>query len=131
MRFLMFMIPNVSDEDWGPTPEMVAAMTRYNQELSKAGVLLSLEGLHPARDAARVRFGGGGPTVTDGPFAEAKEVVGGFWMIQARSREEAVEWARRCPAGDGDVIEIRQVQELDEFPPEIQAAVAAATDGAA
>lgn len=131
MRFLMFMIPNVSDDEWGPTPEMVAAMTRYNQELSKAGVLLSLEGLHSSSEAARVRFGGAGPTVTDGPFAEAKEVVGGFWMIQARSREEAVEWARRCPAGDGDVIEIRQVQELDEFPPEIQAAVAAATEGAA
>jgi hypothetical protein len=131
MRFLMFMIPNVSDDEWGPTPEMVAAMTRYNQELSKAGVLLSLEGLHAANEAARVRFGAGGPSITDGPFTEAKEVVGGFWMIQARSREEAVEWARRCPAGDGDVIEIRQVQELDEFPPEIQAAVAAATEGAA
>jgi hypothetical protein len=132
MRFMMLMIPNIRDDDWGPTAEMVAAMTRYNQELSKAGVLVSLEGLHSGAEAARVRFGGGeGPTVTDGPFAEAKELVGGYWMIQARSREEAIEWARRCPAGDGDVIEVRQVQEFDEFPPEIQAAAAAATDGAA
>lgn len=130
MRFLMFMIPNLSDEDWGPTPEMMAAMTRYNSELSKAGVLLSLEGLHPAGSAARVSFSAGTPTVTDGPFAEAKEVVGGYWMIQTRSRDEAIEWARRCPAGDGDVIEVRQVQEMEDFSPDVQAAAAAAGDAA-
>src|SRR5579871_3677785 len=98
MRFVMFMIPNIRDDEWTPTVEMVEAMTRYNQELSKAGVLVTLDGLHSGDEAVRVRFGGAAPTVTDGPFAEAKEVVGGYWVIQARSREEAVEWARRCPA---------------------------------
>lgn len=131
MRFMMFIIPNIRDDDWGPTAEMVAAMTRYNEELSKAGVLVSLDGLRSGAEAARVRFGAGAaPTVTDGPFAEAKEVVGGYWMIQARSREEAIEWARRCPAGDGDVIEVRQIQEFDEFSPEIQAAATLTTDTA-
>jgi hypothetical protein len=130
MRFMMLMIPNVRDDEWGPTAEMVSAMSRYNQELSQAGVLVSLEGLHSGAEAARVRFGGEAPTVTDGPFAEAKEIVGGYWMIQARSREEAIEWARRCPAADGDVIEVRQVQEFDEFPPEIQAAASTPADGA-
>jgi hypothetical protein len=123
MRFVMFMIPNVSDDSWGPTPdmaEMVAAMTRYNQELERAGVLLTLDGLHSPAEAARVSFSGGAATVTDGPFAEAKEVVGGYWMIQVGSRAEAVEWARRCPAADGDVIEIREIQELEDFSPEIQ-----------
>jgi len=126
MRFLMLMIPNVSDAEWGPTPEMIAAMTRYNRELSEAGVLLSLEGLHPATDGARVSFAGGTPSVTDGPFAETNEVIGGYWMIQLGSREEAIDWARRCPAAEGDVIEIRQVQEMAEFPPEVQAAAAEA-----
>ena len=128
MRFIMFMIPNVSESEWGPTPEMVAAMTRYNRELTDAGVLLSLDGLHPATEAARVKFGGGSAAVTDGPFAEAKEVVGGYWMIEVGSRAEAVEWARRCPAGDGDVIEVRQVQEMSEFPPDVQRAAAAALE---
>jgi hypothetical protein len=126
MRFMMLMIPNISDEEWGPTPEMVSAMTRYNQELERAGVLLTLDGLHSGAEAARVSFSGGTPTVTDGPFAEAKEVIGGYWMIQVKSREEAIEWARRCPASDGDVIELRQVQEFDEFPQEIQDALAGA-----
>jgi len=127
MRFAMFMIPNVSDESWGPTPEMaelVAAMSRYNQELERAGVLLALDGLHPPAEAARVSFSGGATSVTDGPFAEAKEVVGGYWIIQVGSRAEAVEWARRCPAADGDVIEVRQIQEMEDFSPEIQRAVA-------
>jgi hypothetical protein len=126
MRFMMLMIPNISDPEWGPpSPEMMSAMMKYNQELGDAGVLLSLDGLHAPAEAARVAFAGGRPTVTDGPFTEAKEVIGGYWMIQAKSREEAVEWARRCPAADGDVIEVRQVQEMSEFPPEIQAAAAA------
>jgi hypothetical protein len=129
MRFMMFMIPNVSSDDWTPTPETVAAMTRYNRELTEAGVLLSLDGLHSVDDAARVSFGAAGPTVTDGPFAEAKEVVGGYWMIQAKSRAEAVEWARRCPAGNGDVIEVRQVQEMADFPEDVQAAAASAAEG--
>jgi hypothetical protein len=97
-------------------------MTKYNEELNKAGVLLSLDGLRPPGDGARVRFSGGVPAVTDGPFAEAKEVVGGYWLIQASSKEEAVEWASRCPGGDGDFIEVRRVYEMEDFPEDVQAA---------
>jgi hypothetical protein len=125
MRFMMLMIPNVADEDWMPGPEAVAAMTKYNAELTNAGVLLALDGLHPASTGARVAFAGGRGTVTDGPFTEAKEVVGGYWLIDVGSRDEAVEWARRCPGADGDVIEVRQVFELSDFPPEVQAAAQA------
>ena len=122
MRFMMLMIPNVADENWTPSPEAVAAMSKYNAELTNAGVLLALDGLHPGSKGARVSFGGGVPSVTDGPFTEAKEVIGGYWLIDVGSRDEAVEWARRCPAADGDVIEVRQVFELSDFPPEVQAA---------
>jgi hypothetical protein len=123
MRFMMIMIPNIPDEaDWTPDPEAVAAMSRYNEELTKAGVLLGLDGLHPGSKGARVGFSGGKATVTDGPFTEAKEMVGGYWLIQARSKEEAVQWATRCPAADGDVIEVRQVYEMSEYPAEVQEA---------
>ncbi len=123
MRFMMIMIPNIPDEaDWAPAPEAVAAMSRYNEELTKAGVLLGLDGLHPGSKGARVGFSGGRATVTDGPFTEAKEVVGGYWLIQAKSKEEAVQWASRCPAADGDVIEVRQVYEMSEYPAEVQEA---------
>jgi hypothetical protein len=123
MRFMMIMIPNIPDEaDWTPNAEAVAAMRRYNDELTKAGVLLGLDGLHPAAKGARVGFSGGTATVTDGPFTEAKELIGGYWLIQAKSKEEAVEWASRCPAADGDVIEVRQVFEMSDFPPEVQEA---------
>ena len=115
MRFMMFMYPGIKEEDWDPSPEDVAAMGRYNDELRKAGLLLSLDGLHPPGEGARVGFAGGAPSVTDGPFAEAKEVVGGYWLIQARSKEEAVEWARHCPAEDGDTLEIRQLYEPSDF----------------
>ena len=115
MRFMMFMYPEISEEEWTPSAEDVAAMSRYNEELRKAGMLLSLDGLHPPGEGARVSFSGGEVTVTDGPFAEAKEVVGGYWLIQARSKEEAVEWAARCPANEGDVIEGRQVYEVSDF----------------
>jgi hypothetical protein len=119
----MIMIPSPGDEaDWGPRPEDVAAMTKYNKELTKAGVLLSLDGLQETAKGARVSFAGGKPTVTDGPFAEAKEVIGGYWLIQARSKDEAVQWASRCPGTDGDVIEVRQVYEMADFPPEVQEA---------
>ena len=97
-------------------------MMKYNEELKKAGVLLALDGLHPPSAGARVSFKSGKPLVTDGPFAETKEVLGGYWMIDVRSREEAIEWARRCPAADGDVIEIRQVHEMSEFPEDVQKA---------
>jgi hypothetical protein len=125
MRFMMLMIPGgyaTAAPDTMPSAEAVAAMMKYNEELKKAGVLLALEGLHPPSSGARVSFKGGKPAVTDGPFAEVKEVLGGYWMIDVRSREEAIEWARRCPAATDDVIEIRRVQELSEFPEDVQKA---------
>jgi hypothetical protein len=124
MRFMMIMLPGIDDAQYedGPPAEAVAAMTRYNDQLAKAGALLALDGLAPPSKGARVSFEGGKPRVTDGPFAEAKELIGGYWLIQAKSKEEAVEWASRCPAQEGDVIEVRQVYELDDFPPEVQAA---------
>jgi len=108
-----------------PDAEAVAAMMKYNESLQKAGVLLALDGLHPPSMGARVSFSGGKPRVSDGPFAEAKEVLGGYWMIQVRSKEEAVEWASRCPASDNETIEVRQVQELSDFPADVQEAAAA------
>jgi hypothetical protein len=107
-----------------PEAKAVAAMMKYNESLQKAGVLLALDGLHPPSMGARVSFSGGKPKVTDGPFAEAKEVLGGYWMIQVKSKEEAIEWASRCPASDNEVIEVRQVQEMSDFPPDVQKAAA-------
>ena len=127
MRFMMLMIPKGYDKAAPgamPDAKAVAAMMKYNESLQKAGVLLALDGLHPPSMGARVSFSGGKPTVTDGPFAEAKEVLGGYWMIQVKSREEAIEWAKRCPGSDNEVIEIRQVQEMSDFPPEVQQAAA-------
>jgi hypothetical protein len=125
MRFMMLMIPKgYENAEPGTMPEAkaVAAMMKYNESLQKAGVLLALDGLHPPSTGARVSFSGGKPKVTDGPFSEAKEVVGGYWMIQVKSKEEAIEWASRCPAGDNEVIEVRQVFEMSEFPPDVQQA---------
>jgi hypothetical protein len=107
-----------------PDPKAVAAMMKYNEELQKAGVLLGLDGLHPASMGARVSFAGGKPKVTDGPFIETKEVLGGYWMIQSKSKEEAIEWATRCPASENEVIEVRQVQEMADFPEDVQKAAA-------
>ena len=126
MRFAMLMVPNVTSEDWTPSPEAVAAMTRYNQELEEAGVLRSLDGFHPTSEGARVCFGGGEPVVEAGPFDAPRQTVGGYWLIDVPSRQSAVEWASRCPASDGDVIEIRQVFEMSEFPEDVQAAASAA-----
>ncbi|HXF30270.1 MAG TPA: YciI family protein [Solirubrobacterales bacterium] len=124
MRFMMFMYPEISEADWNPTAEDVAEMSRYNEELRKAGMLLALDGLHPPAEGASVSFDGEGvKAVTDGPFAEAKEVVGGYWIIQARSKDEAVEWAQRCPGRDCR-IEVRRVFEMEDFPEDVQAAVA-------
>jgi len=127
MRFMMLMIPKgYESAPPGATPpaDAVAAMMKYNESLRKAGVLIALDGLHPPSMGARVSFEGGKPKVTDGPFAEAKEVLGGYWMIQVRSRDEAIAWASRCPASGNEVIEIRQVQELEDFPPDVQKAAA-------
>ncbi len=125
MRFMMLMIPGgyaTAAPDAMPSAEAVEAMMKFNKGLAQAGVLLSLDGLHPPSSGARVSFKGGKPTVTDGPFSEVREVVGGYWMIDVRSRAEAIAWARRCPAGETDVIEIRQVHEMSEFPEEVQKA---------
>src|ERR1700746_1118624 len=114
MRFMMLMIPGgyaSAAPDAMPSAEAVQAMMKYNEELKKAGVLLSLRARPPPASGARVSFKGGKPTVIDGPFAEVKEVLGGYWMIDVRSREEAIEWALRGPAGGDDIIEIRPVHE--------------------
>jgi hypothetical protein len=124
MRFMMLMIPKGYEKAApGTMPDdakRVAAMMKYNESLQKAGILLALDGLHPPSMGARVSFHGGKPRVTDGPFAEAKEVLGGYWLIQVKSKAEAIEWASRCPGSDDEVIEIRQVQEFADFPPDVQ-----------
>src|SRR5467141_1983551 len=125
MRFMMLMIPKGYEKAAPgtlPDAKAIAAMMKYNESLQKAGALLSLEGLHPPSMGARVSFAGGKPTVTDGPFAESKEVLGGYWMIQVKSRQEALEWASRCPALDNEIIEVRQVFEMSDFPPDVQKA---------
>jgi hypothetical protein len=129
MRFMMLMIPKGYESAAPgamPSAEAVAAMGKYNESLQKAGVLLALDGLHPPSMGARVSFAGGKPKVTDGPFSEAKEVLGGYWMIQVKSREEAIAWASRCPAGENEVIEVRQVQEWSDFPADVKDALKAA-----
>lgn len=131
MRFMMLMIPKgyeTAAPGTMPDADGVAAMMKYNESLQKAGVLLALDGLHPPSMGARVSFAGGKPKVTDGPFAEAKEVLGGYWMIQVKSKAEAIEWASRCPAGENEVIEIRQVQEYSDFPADVKAAAAGLTE---
>ena len=118
MRFMMLMIPKGYEKAQPgamPDAQAVAAMMKYNEALQKAGVLLALDGLHPPSMGARVTFSGGKPKVTDGPFTEAKEVIGGYWVIQVKAKEEAVEWASRCPAADNEAIELRQVMEMPEF----------------
>jgi len=135
MRF-MLMVRATKDTEAGVFPEgseeLFAAMGRYNEEMVKAGVMLAGEGLQPSSKGARVTFSGGKRTVTDGPFAEAKELIAGFWLIQVKSREEAIEWVKRCPAPMGEdvegVIEIRQGYEASDFPPEICPAEEAARE---
>ena len=125
MRFMMLMIP-LGYESAPPNvqldPERVAAMMRFNEALQQAGVLVTLDGLHPPSMGARVSFATGKPVVTDGPFTESKEVLGGYWMIDVNSREEAIAWAKKCPGTPNEIIEIRQVQEMGDFPPEVQKA---------
>lgn len=127
MRFMMLMIPKGYESakpGTMPDAKAVTAMMKYNESLQKAGVLLALDGLHPPSMGARVSFSGGKPKVTDGPFTEAKEILGGYWMIEVKSKEEALEWAKRCPASDNEVIEVRQVQEFSDFPADVQKAAA-------
>src|SRR3954464_2354561 len=125
MRFMMLMIPKGYESaapGTMPPADAVAAMMKYNEALKAAGVLITLDGLHPPSMGARVSFAGGKPLVTDGPFAEAKEVLGGYWMIEVKSRDEAIEWAKKCPGSENEIIEIRQVQEMGDFPPDVQKA---------
>jgi hypothetical protein len=121
MRFMMLMYPGQKAET-GVMPDQAvfAAMMKFNEELTKAGVLLALDGLHPTSRGARVQVSGGKRTVVDGPFREAKELLGGYWLLQVRSKEEAVEWASRVPLADGEMVELRQVFELSDFPAEVQ-----------
>jgi hypothetical protein len=122
MRFMMFMYPQIAEEDWNPSAEDVEAMNRYNVELREAGMLLALDGLRPPSDGASVVFEGKEARVVDGPFTEAKELVGGYWIIQARSMEEAMEWAKRVPGVDCRV-EVRPIWEMEDFSPEIKDAL--------
>jgi hypothetical protein len=123
MRFMMLVIPKGYEStppDAVPSTEAIARMAEFNRSLQQAGVLLALDGLFPPSAGVRVSFPDGKATVTDGPFAEAKEVIGGYWMIQVHSREEAIEWAKRAPMTNNETIEIRQVYEMGDFPEEAQ-----------
>ena len=125
MRFMMMVIPEgygSAAPDAAPPAEAVAKMMEYNRSLQKAGVLLELNGLLPPSAGACVSFNDGKAAVTDGPFAEAKEVIGGYWIIQTRSLEEAIEWAKRAPMSNHEKIQIRRIQEMSDFPEDVQIA---------
>jgi hypothetical protein len=131
MRFMMLMIPRgyeTAPPGTTPPAEAVAAMMKYNEALKEAGILITLDGLHPPSMGIRVSFEGGKPVVTDGPFTESKEVIGGYWMIEVESREEAIAWAKRCPAANNETIEIRQVMEMADFPADVQEVAAGFTE---
>lgn len=131
MRFMLLMIPQgYENAAPGTMPDApaVEAMMKYNEALQQAGVLVTLEGLHPPSMGARVTFNGSKPTVTEGISSDVKEVLGGYWMIQVNSKEEAIEWAARCPASNNETIEIRQVQEFEDFSEDVQQAAAEFTE---
>lgn len=126
MRFMAIMYPGPKAEAGAmPDEKTLAAMMNFNEELVKMGAMVSGEGLHPSARGARIRFEDGKAVVTDGPFTEAKEIVGGFWILQFKSYEEAVAMMARCPADDGQMIELRKVMEPadfgEAFTPELQA----------
>ena len=127
MRFMMIVIPKdyaTASPDTMPDPEVVEKMMVYNQELLDSGVVVGMESLYPPSvDGARVSFESGSPEVTDGPFTEAKEVVGGFWILDVASKDEAVAWARKAPMPAGETIEIRRLHEMEEFPEDVQEAI--------
>ena len=124
MRFMMIMFPGgYGNAKAGAAPDLkdIERMRKYNEQLQKAGVLLALDGLTPPSTmSARVTFKGGKSKVTDGPFTEAKEVVGGYWIIQVKSREEALEWASRIPGSDNEMVELRRMFEITDFPADVQ-----------
>ena len=123
MRFMMLMYPGPNAEtEQDPADgntELLNAMMAFNQRMIDAGVMLSGDGLKPTSKGARVKFGRGKPTVIDGPFTETKEILGGFWMINAKSLAEAIEWARQAPCPEGEMIEVRQVYEPEDFGPDV------------
>ena len=123
-RFMMFMLPNIPADEYaeGPDVEAVEEMSRYNQDMLDAGVMLAGDGLLPAEQGRRVSVVDGRKTVTDGPFTEAKEVVGGYWIIQAKDLDEATEWATRCPIGPGPSIEVRQIWDVEDMPADVREA---------
>jgi len=118
MRF-MIMVPASKESEAGvlPDQEILTKMGKFNEEMVKAGVMLAGEGLQPTSKGARLRFSGGKTTVIDGPFAESKELIAGFWLIQVKSKDEAIAWMKRAPFGDGVVLEIRQIFEAEDFGP--------------
>ena len=123
MRFMMLLpCPPQPLEKLASVPdrEIVSTMRKYNDEMEKAGVLVLAEGLHATSKGFRIKVSAGKKIVTDGPFTEAKEVIAGFWIIQVKSTEEALEWAKRCPLPEGGLMEIRQIFEDADFPPELQ-----------
>ena len=124
MRFMMLIYPSEKAEQGAmPDAEGVGEMMKYNEQLAKAGILLALDGLHPSSKGARITWDKAGkPSVTDGPFTETKEVLGGYWIIQVKSREEAIEWAKRVPSRDARKIELRQIFEMTDYPAEVQKA---------
>jgi len=129
MRFMMLMYPGPKAETGAlPDPAAVAPMMKYNEDLVRAGVLLAGDGLHPTSNGARVRVSGGKRVVVDGPFSESKELIGGYWMIEVRSKAEAVEWASRVPLADDEMVELRQVYEMSEFSDEVQQLAAPVID---
>ncbi|MBC7896513.1 MAG: YciI family protein [Cytophagaceae bacterium] len=133
MRFMMLMIAqayNAAPADARPTADAVEQMMKYNESLASAGMLVSLDGLHPPVTGTRVHFAGGKATRVDGPFTEAKEVLGGYWVINAKSQEDAVAWALRIPAADGDIVEVRQIFETEDYPADVQKVIEASPLGA-
>jgi hypothetical protein len=118
MRFIVMVKATPQSEAGAlPKPEMLAKMGAYNEQLAKAGILLGAEGLHPTSRGARISYAGAKPTITDGPFAETKELIAGFWLLQAKSKAEIIEWLARCPFEEGEQIEIRQIYDMEDFAP--------------
>ena len=123
MKYMMLVIPKdyqSAKPDAMPDPKQIELMMKYNESLQKAGVLLELNGLYPPSAGTRVEYKGGKPKVIDGPFTEAKESVGGYWIIQVKSKEEAIEWATRIPFIADETVEVRQIHEVSDFPPDVQ-----------
>ena len=129
MRFMLIVKASKESEAGAlPSKELVAAMGKFNEEMIKAGVMLSGEGLHPSSKGVRIAYSGQKRTVTDGPFSQTGELIAGFWVIQVKSRQDAIDWARRVPFTNGEVVEVRQIFETSDFPPEILPPDAAARE---